>query len=459
MDNKEEKTERISGLPQGYQYLSCCGSGSYGITYLVKDFSGVEMVLKIVRKVGDRDVWERELRGLKAFRRLSEEHPNLVKIYHVEDSRDYFYYTMSPADNLSHEQGTYLPATLENVLKRYPLTPERVLKIGLSLLDAVEFLHKEGLVHRDIKPSNIIFINDELNLSDVGLVREIEGKASLVGSLDFMPPEMLLRRGNAALAQFDSKYDLYAIGKVLYCALTGRTCKDFPHVEISLLQTRLAVRLNRTILEACDANPEWRIDTIESFRRHLNGDYDTKPVRNITQRFIRNSGCYLRNNLHVPVYVSLAAFSILGSAIMFDAWEAGAGPFPPISRRTAGKTILERNLSAAIRLKNMDSLKELLRNNPECRILLKQNYSYLAEAVSRGTPALLRLLLENGADPNCTAEDGKTPLMKAAESGNLQGINILLAFGADKNRLDKSGRNAYAYAGKTEKEEIRSLLK
>ena len=225
MDGFCEKTEAFSHLPQGYQYLACCGAGSYGVTYLVRDFSGVEQVLKIVRKVGDRDVWERELRGLKAYRQLSQEHPNLVQIYHVEDARSYFYYTMSPADNLSCEKEMYLPATLENRIKRESLTPEQVLKIGLSLLDAVEFLHNEGLVHRDIKPSNIIFINGELKLSDIGLVREMKGNASLVGSPDFLPPEMLLRRNETSPIQFDSKYDLYAIGKVLYCALTGKSCK------------------------------------------------------------------------------------------------------------------------------------------------------------------------------------------------------------------------------------------
>lgn len=454
MNGLSEKTESFSGLPHGYEFLCCCGSGSYGITYLVRDFSGVEMVLKIVRKAGDRDVWERELRGLKAFRKLSQEHPNLVQIYHVENDRDYFYYTMSPADNLSNERGRYLPATLENVIKREPLSPERVLKIGLSLLDAVEFLHREGLVHRDIKPSNIIFINGELKLSDVGLVREIEGNASLVGSPDFLPPEMLLRRGGAAGFQFESKYDLYAIGKVLYCALTGKSCKNFPHVDLSLLQSPIAVRLNRVILEACDANPEWRINTVESFRSHLNGDYDTKPVRNITQRVLRNSGGYLRNNLHVPVYLSLAVFSILGVLIMLDAWNEetlrrSAAPLPAERMTEPGRT-----LSAAIRGKNPALLTKLLKQNPQYRALLKRDNSFLADALTHGSPELLRLLLENGADPNARSGDGIPILRKALEAGNLPGIRLLLEFGADRSVL--SGQNATAALTAKEKRESAS---
>ena len=458
MDGFCEKTEAFSHLPQGYQYLACCGAGSYGVTYLVRDFSGVEQVLKIVRKVGDRDVWERELRGLKAYRQLSQEHPNLVQIYHVEDARSYFYYTMSPADNLSCEKEMYLPATLENRIKRESLTPEQVLKIGLSLLDAVEFLHNEGLVHRDIKPSNIIFINGELKLSDIGLVREMKGNASLVGSPDFLPPEMLLRRNETSPIQFDSKYDLYAIGKVLYCALTGKSCKNFPHVELSLLNSRLAVRLNRAILEVCDPNPEWRIDTIESFRRHLNGDYDTKPVRNITHDMLRNSGSYLRNNLHIPVYISLTAFSILGGVIMFDAWASGKSSIPDPRSSYSDIKDFAQNLSAAIRKKNSFFLLNLLQRNPLSRSLLQKDYTFLSEAISYGTPKQLRLLLENGADPNVRSKDGKTPLMKAAECGNLQGIRILLEFGADKKLLDQFGKNASAYATSAKKQEIYTLL-
>ena len=102
------------------------------------------MVLKIVRKAGDRDVWERELRGLKAFRKLSQEHPNLVQIYHVENDRDYFYYTMSPADQPLEPNGEDIcPPRWKMSSSAKPLSPERVLKIGLSLLDAVEFLHRE----------------------------------------------------------------------------------------------------------------------------------------------------------------------------------------------------------------------------------------------------------------------------------------------------------------------------
>ena len=454
MDDQSDNTEPFFGMPQGYQYLSCCGSGSYGITYLVRDFSGVEMVLKIVGKTGDRSIWERELHGLKAFRKLSQGHPNLVQIYHVEDSPEYFYYTMPPADNLSREKGTYLPATLENVLKRYRLSPERVLKIGHALLDAVEFLHRSGLVHRDIKPSNIIFINGELKLSDIGLIREMEGNVSLVGSPDFLPPEMLQRR----IAQFDTKYDLYAIGKVLYCALTGGTCKDFPHVDLSLLHSRIAMRLNRVILEVCDSNPEWRIDTIETFRRHLNGDYDTKPVRNFLLHILRTSGGYLKENLHIPVYLSLAAFSILGALILFDVRNAGPRVSPTVLKPSASVSVQARNLSDAIFRKDTVLLSHLLQENSICRTLLKQDPDYLLKALSLGSPELLRLLLKHGADPNACFKDGKTPLMRAAEAGNLQEIRILLEFGADKEKLDSSGKNASAYAARTGEKEIRTLL-
>ena len=65
---------------------------------------------------------------------------------------------------------------------------------------------------------------------------------------------------------------------------------------------------------------------------------------------------------------------------------------------------------------------------------------YLATAGRRD--ALLSRLLERGADPNLTPEWGLTPLMVAAQQGNLPVVSVLLAHGADPKRTNRTGLSA-----------------
>jgi len=65
---------------------------------------------------------------------------------------------------------------------------------------------------------------------------------------------------------------------------------------------------------------------------------------------------------------------------------------------------------------------------------------YLATAARRN--ALLARLLERGADPNLTPDWGLTPLMVAAQQGNLSAVSALLAHGADPARRNPAGLTA-----------------
>ncbi len=102
--------------------------------------------------------------------------------------------------------------------------------IALQLLSALDAVHGAGIVHRDIKPDNIVLVTrggcDPLvKLLDFGLCRRAAGReteetmtceGALVGTPEYMAPEQVL--GSVAL---DVRVDLYAVGVVLYEALTG----------------------------------------------------------------------------------------------------------------------------------------------------------------------------------------------------------------------------------------------
>ncbi|HVV88126.1 MAG TPA: AAA family ATPase, partial [Kofleriaceae bacterium] len=99
---------------------------------------------------------------------------------------------------------------------------EPLLAVLAQLVDALEFLHGQGVVHRDLKPSNILVdVDGRVRLLDFGLVSRIDRAEAIsqdgviVGTLAYLSPEQL--HGEAATAAAD----LYALGCVLYQLLTG----------------------------------------------------------------------------------------------------------------------------------------------------------------------------------------------------------------------------------------------
>lgn len=111
-----------------------------------------------------------------------------------------------------------------------PLPPARAVAVIGQLASALAAAHAEGLVHRDVKPSNVIVSTtdrgeDFVHLVDFGIARRtgatvLTATGSAVGTMDYMSPEQLVG------GQGDHRVDVYALGCVLYEALTGT--KPFP---------------------------------------------------------------------------------------------------------------------------------------------------------------------------------------------------------------------------------------
>ncbi len=202
-----------------YRILKECGSGSYGQVFLVQDALGRKLALK---KLFPRtEGMERELQGLINFR--SCRHAHLLAVHHVDQCDGFWYYTMDAADNLNDSDEDYLPDTLANRLTRHgKIKPEQLAVIVEEITAGLKALHADNLLHRDIKPANILFINGKAVLADIGLVTS-DHAASLVGTPGYLPPDLLADGRPMTAAD-----DFHALGKVVYCALTGLPPEKFP---------------------------------------------------------------------------------------------------------------------------------------------------------------------------------------------------------------------------------------
>jgi eukaryotic-like serine/threonine-protein kinase len=188
-------------------------SGMASIFKALDTASGQAIVLKIPHPQYESDVvfFERFRREEQLGQRL--DHPNIIKVL-VPREKSRMYIAMEYID------GRSLRAEIR-AKRRLP--PERALELARQVVEALVYLHENGVVHRDIKPENILLVGDHgLKILDFGIALDESarrltwaGLSSTMGTPDYMAPEQVGgRRG-------DARTDVYAAGMLLYEMLTG----------------------------------------------------------------------------------------------------------------------------------------------------------------------------------------------------------------------------------------------
>ena len=142
------------------------------------------------------------------------DHPGIVKTYAVEgQSRPYMV--------IEWVDGQLLRTILNEAGQ---IEVERATRLTLSICDALDYMHKRGVVHRDLKPENIMVCAEEqIKLIDFGIAMKEDarrltyaGPASMLGTPDYISPEQVLgKRG-------DQRSDIYALGAIFYEMLAGQ---------------------------------------------------------------------------------------------------------------------------------------------------------------------------------------------------------------------------------------------
>lgn len=138
-------------------------------------------------------------------------HPNIVGIYDVGCDGDIHYIVMEYVEG----------ETLKQYIQSHPNIPiDTAVRIAISIGNALEEAHANGIIHCDIKPHNILLTtNGKVKVTDFGIARAINSstvidKQSILGSVHYLSPEQ------AAGDKITAKTDIYSLGIVLYEMLT-----------------------------------------------------------------------------------------------------------------------------------------------------------------------------------------------------------------------------------------------
>jgi eukaryotic-like serine/threonine-protein kinase len=241
-----------------YQVVRRIGAGGMGVVYEAEDRErGQRVALKTITNPDVEKVYQlkREFRGLADL-----SHPNLVALYDLVVDSDACFFTMELLDGddlLAHlwdrpmdepSSDWALAATADDIAPTpqirdsrarsdtapapTPRSPTKVpcacdlekLRLALpQLARGLHALHAAGKIHRDVKPPNIRVTSDgRVVLLDFGLVAELERRrgyesGSIVGTVAYMAPEQC-----AADSTLTAAADWYAVGVVIFQALTGK---------------------------------------------------------------------------------------------------------------------------------------------------------------------------------------------------------------------------------------------
>lgn len=225
----------------GYEILGVLGRGGMGVVYRARQLSLDRIVaLKMLSPTREPDPDD-----LLRFRREAEilgriHHPNIVQIYDVGTCQG------MPCFALEYVAG----GTLAARFARQPQPPGQAAALVEQLAHAMQAAHAQGIIHRDLKPANILLephiekppaVDENRSattngtgvlrtdyglpkITDFGLAKwqEHEQNLTMSGFVAGTPAYMAPEQASSKSKEVGPAADVYALGGILYEALTGR---------------------------------------------------------------------------------------------------------------------------------------------------------------------------------------------------------------------------------------------
>lgn len=285
---------RLQSKERSYEIVKVLGSGSFGITYLATSQVSIGNISTTMRfaikehflsascyrgedgstvlavPTAKSDVVDSLADFITEANRLQKlclMSRNIVSVNETFESNGTAYYVMEYLDGGNPSR----------------CSEDNAVSIVLQIADALNVIHKERVLHLDIKPDNIVLKKNAKNetypvLIDFGISKHFDSKNRPTSSLGakgaspgFAPQEQY-----AGISEFSPKYDIYALGAVLFFLCTGKNPPDAFKIspnqqELKQSLGMVSSRVEKAILNAMKPNASERTASIKEFCDDLRG--------------------------------------------------------------------------------------------------------------------------------------------------------------------------------------------
>ena len=200
-------------------------------------------------------------------------HPNVMRVFGGEN-RTRVYMVMEWCEG----------RLLRQILAEGRMPQERAIRIACAILDALDYIHANGVVHRDLKPENIMVdVQDNIKLIDFGIAGDAAARrltyanfTATLGTPDYISPEQVQgKRG-------DGRSDIYAAGVILYEMLSGKLPFSGPSpmaamndrllnhpLPPSVAEPSISPQLQEVLYRALERDPRNRYAKASEFKNDL----------------------------------------------------------------------------------------------------------------------------------------------------------------------------------------------
>ncbi|OPZ19920.1 MAG: Serine/threonine-protein kinase PknB [candidate division BRC1 bacterium ADurb.BinA364] len=262
-----------------YRYIGKLGSGGMGVVHRVFDIkNNTEVAMKILREglANSQRALSRFIREAQYVDQL--QHPNIVRLYdyNISKTPGQSFITMEYIDGPSMRE--MLETRFKDDIKIDREYMARIVSSVIQVCDALEAVHRKGIIHRDIKPDNIMINSrDEVKITDFGILHVEDGSytetGALLGTPRYMAPEQV------AGSKIDGRADIYAVGILLYEMLTSSPPFISGDIAYQQANTRptppreiipdITPSLNQIIMTCLEKKPDQRYQSARALRAHL----------------------------------------------------------------------------------------------------------------------------------------------------------------------------------------------
>ena len=299
-----------------YRIESHLASGGFGNTYIATHLKlNKKLVVKeffmkgVVSRSEDgltvelsnqenKELLESQKKKFKkeAQRLATLESKYIVHVYDLFEENNTVYYTMD------YLQGKSLRDIMEK--RTTPLNEGEFKKIVCQLTEAIDVIHKAGILHMDIKPGNIMLTTSGYCvLIDFGASKQITAKGDETTSYDlraftnlYAPPEQI----NGTTDQWGPWTDFYALGATLYYCLTKKnppSLKDIYEHENDVFSFSPDISRNTTMLIKWLMSPKtsMRPQNITAIRNYISAANNTPPSHKERKSTVKGTGLQYKN--------------------------------------------------------------------------------------------------------------------------------------------------------------------